>query len=130
MDKLHIPATSDTPEIDFDFGGRRLLIKGESYPESAANFYGPILENTDRFLGGLTADDRVEVHVELRYFNSSSTKMLFTFFDRLNASAESGVRVDLHWYHDIEDDMILEFGEELAEDFPQMGYHPHAVGSL
>ncbi|MGC9457896.1 MAG: DUF1987 domain-containing protein [Halothiobacillaceae bacterium] len=130
MDKMHIPATSDTPEIVFDFEARRLLIKGESYPESAANFYGPILEQTDRFLDQLEEGDGVEVHVELKYFNSSSTKMLFTFFDRLNASAEAGVRVDLHWYHDIEDDMILEFGEELAEDFPEMGYHPHAVGSL
>ncbi len=44
MDRIQIPATSRSPLVDFDFAAGRLLLRGESYPEDAAAFYGPLLQ--------------------------------------------------------------------------------------
>ncbi len=123
IDNFHIPGTACTPEVDFCFDIHRLSLKGESYPENAAAFYSPIIAETREYLAGLIPGNQVEVHVALAYFNSSSTKMLFSFFDTLNQAVLCGVRVELHWYHDREDDTIEEFGQELHIDFPGLGFH-------
>ena len=127
MEKFYLAATSNTPEVDFNFPQRRLSLKGESYPESAAAFYGDILTKTTEFLEKMD-DEKIGVSVQLYYFNSSSTKMLFSLFDSLHQAAEAGNAVTLDWYHDVDDETILEFGLELAEDFPSIEFHAHAVG--
>jgi len=123
IDNFHIAGTACTPEVDFCFDIHRLSLKGESYPENAAAFYSQIISKTSEYLAGLASGDQVEVHVALAYFNSSSTKMLFSYFDALNQAAVRGVQVELHWYHDREDDTIEEFGQELHIDFPGLGFH-------
>lgn len=127
IENLHIPGTASTPEVDFWFDTHRLSLKGESYPENAAAFYGKIIAGTRSYLAGLTGNEVIEAHVALAYFNSSSTKMLFSLFDALNQSAENGIHVELHWYHDREDDTIEEFGQELHIDFPALDFHDHAL---
>ncbi|EHQ53717.1 putative lipoprotein [Ectothiorhodospira sp. PHS-1] len=119
--RLYIPPSPNTPEVDFDFAARRLCIRGESYPESAVGFYHEILQRTRDFLGSLE-EGEVQVIIELRYFNSSSTKMLFNLVDELNAATKLGNQITLDWYHDAEDDTMLEFGQELADDFPEIHF--------
>lgn len=63
----------------------------------------------------------------LAYFNSSSTKMLFSLFDVLNGKAADGTPVILNWYHDEDDDTLFEFGQELCEDFTALTFHDHAI---
>ncbi|MBD3814960.1 MAG: DUF1987 domain-containing protein [Halothiobacillus sp.] len=126
MERFYLAATSNTPEVDFDFPQRRLSLKGESYPESAAAFYGDILTKTAEFLQTLD-QEKIDVSIQLLYFNSSSTKMLFSFFEMLYQAAEAGNAVILDWYHDVDDETILEFGLELAEDFPSIEFHARAV---
>lgn len=36
----------------------------------------------------------------------------------LNSAAEAGKRMALKWYHDPEEDMMLEFSQDLKEEFP------------
>lgn len=67
------------------------------------------------------------MHIALAYFNSSSTKMLFNLIEVLSEAAEAGRAVALHWYFDEEDDTICEFGEELRDDFPAIGFVSHPV---
>lgn len=127
MDNLQIAGTPCTPCVEFRFDAHMLALEGESYPENAAAFYGPLIARTRDYIATLAPDANVEVHVSLAYFNSSSTKMLFSFFDTLNEAAESGVQVALHWYHDRDDDTIEEFGQELHIDFPALNFHDHAL---
>ena len=128
MEPLFIAASPTSPEIDFRFDRHTLSIKGESYPENAAAFYGPIIARVQAYLDGCR-EAAITVNVSLAYFNSSSTKMLFSLFDALNEKAESGTEVVLNWYHDEEDDTIFEFGQELQEDFAALVFHDHAVQS-
>jgi hypothetical protein len=128
MEPLFIGASPTSPEIDFRFDQHTLSIKGESYPENAAAFYGPLIARAQAFLDGCK-DTSITVNVSLAYFNSSSTKMLFAFFDALNNAAIAGNHVRLNWYHDEDDDTILEFGQELRDDFGALDFHDHAVSN-
>jgi hypothetical protein len=130
MDNLFIAASPSSPEVDFRFDERRLSLKGESYPENAAQFWGDIITALRRFLTEDAGPETVTVNVALAYFNSSSTKMLFSLFGALNDKAKSGTEVVLNWYHDEDDDTIFEFGQELMEDFPDLVFNDHAVKSL
>ncbi|NYE60184.1 hypothetical protein FHW58_001336 [Duganella sp. 1224] len=128
MDPLFIAASPTSPEVDFRFDQHTLSIKGESYPENAAAFYGPVIARVQAYLDQCQ-DAEITVHVSLAYFNSSSTKMLFTFFEALNNAAMAGNQVRLNWYHDEDDDTILEFGQELQDDFGALDFHDHAVSN-
>ncbi|MRW89640.1 DUF1987 domain-containing protein [Duganella sp. FT80W] len=128
MEPMFIAASPTSPEIDFRFDQHTLSIKGESYPENAAAFYGPVIARVQAYLDSCN-DAAITVNVSLAYFNSSSTKMLFTFFEALNNAAMAGNQVRLNWYHDEDDDTILEFGQELQDDFGALDFHDHAVSN-
>ncbi|MBV8270715.1 MAG: DUF1987 domain-containing protein [Cupriavidus sp.] len=121
MENLFIAATPSSPEVSFDFERHILSLKGESYPENAAVFYGEAIARLRKYLAACQ-NAAVTVNVALTYFNSSSTKMLFSMFDALNEAAERGHRIRLHWFHDEDDDTILEFGQELHADFPAIEF--------
>jgi hypothetical protein len=126
MDNLFIAATTTSPEIDFRFDQHRLSIKGESYPENAAAFYAPIIDTMRKYLAESTGAS-ITIDVALTYFNSSSTKMLFSIFDALDQAAQSGSRVSMNWYRDEEDETIAEFGEELKADFDAIEFNDRPV---
>ncbi|KPA88848.1 DUF1987 domain-containing protein [Pseudomonas fuscovaginae] len=126
MDNFYIEATATSPEVDFRFDQNLLTIKGESYPENAAAFYAPVLQQLRSYLAS-REDTVITTHIALAYFNSSSTKMLFSIFDALDQAAQSGNEMQVHWYHDEEDETIFEFGEELKADFTAIVFNDHAT---
>ena len=128
MENFYIAATVTSPEIDFRFDQHVLSLRGESYPENAAAFYAPVIEQLNAWLGETTAET-ITVEVSLTYFNSSSTKMLFSVFDALDRAASSGKQVLVNWYRDAEDETILEFGEELQIDFTAIRFNDCPVES-
>ncbi|WP_326543169.1 DUF1987 domain-containing protein [Pseudorhodoferax sp.] len=128
MDNFYIAPTPSSPEVDFRFDTHQLHLRGESYPENAAAFYGEIVAQLKAYLAGQSGR-RIAVHIALAYFNSSSTKMLFNLIEALDDAVEAGNQVVLNWYHDEEDDTILEFGQELRDDFPAIEFASHPVGS-
>ena len=128
MDNLYIAPTPTSPEVDFKFDTHTLSLKGESYPENAAAFYGDVIKALKDYLSQ-GANRRIEVNIALAYFNSSSTKMLFNLIGALDSAADNGDVVNLHWFHDEEDDTILEFGQELSDDFPALNFVCQSVGS-
>ncbi len=127
MNPLYIPATPSSPEVDFRFDAHALALRGESFPENAAAFYGPLIAALREFLAQPHDGHTLTVEVALTYFNSSSTKMLFSLFDLLDQACAAGRRVRLDWQHDAEDDTIREFGEELMADFSHLEIELRAV---
>lgn len=126
MENLYIPATASEPEVDFQFDSHTLTLKGESFPENAAAFYVPVIAAVENYLAG-RSDITIQVNVTLAYFNSSSTKMLFSLFEILNNAVLAGNVVVLNWFYDEDDDTILEFGQEIADDFPALEFRPQAL---
>ena len=116
MDNLYIPATNETPEINFRFSEHQLHVSGESYPENAMAFYAPIRASLHDYLAAQPQGE-VEAHFALRYFNSSSTKLIRSMIALMHDSAQAGKRIVTHWYHDPDDDMMSEFGNDLKDEF-------------
>ena len=104
--------TQRTPLVEL--GSNSCLIKGECYPENIAEWSGPVLEALKKTLGGANAAFNVDI--ELYYFNSSSAKFLFDFFEFLEESSEGGKKIRINWRYRAEDDTMLEAGEDFQED--------------
>ena len=126
MDNFFIEATATSPEVDFRFDQHLLSLKGESYPENAAAFYAPVVQQLRDYLAQCTGVT-ITANIALAYFNSSSTKMLFSIFDTLDNAAQAGTPIVVNWYHDEEDETIFEFGEELQADFTALTFNDHPV---
>lgn len=104
MAPLHIAATVKTPEIQFFPEENRLMLSGRSIPENAVDFYRPVLD----WAKAIGADSPLTVHVQLEYFNTSSSKCLLDLFKRLEVSKA----LEVQWYFDADDEDMLEAGED------------------
>lgn len=121
MDNIFISATQSTPEVDFRFDAHTLILKGESYPENASAFYGSLLARLTQYLAGCQGAD-INLSIALAYFNSSSTKLLFSMLASFSQAAENGNRVTLNWLHDADDETLFDFGQEICEDYPALNF--------
>lgn len=115
MENLFITATKSTPELNLDCQQHRLEIRGESYPENTAEFYTPILLWIQECLTSVEAHP-ITIHMELIYFNSSSSKVLMDLFDMLDEAAKAGRQITINWVYDTRNESALESGEEFQED--------------
>jgi len=122
MDIFHREKTKSTPWIFFEPQQHHLQIKGESYPENSAKFYAPMLKWLEDYLSSLSTS-KVQVDVELVYFNSSSSKLFMNFFDRLEEAAQSGIPVEINWIYHEENETALECGEEFQEDLEHLSFN-------
>ena len=55
-------------------------IRGKSYPENTFEFYAPMMDWVREYFE-TSAQDVTTVNLEITYFNSSSSKLFFDFFD-------------------------------------------------
>ncbi len=122
MDAFIREQSKSTPWIYFDPQQHQLQIKGESYPENSAKFYAPMLDWLETYLNSLS-QDKVQVDIELIYFNSSSSKVFMNFFDRLEEAAQKGIQVKVNWMYDEGNDTALECGEEFQEDLELVSFN-------
>ena len=115
MENIRIEATDRSPHIDFDFDKNVFVVKGESYPEDVAAFYGPVLDALEQHLEEIDGAE-IRFDFELIYFNSSTAKILMGLFETLDEAAEDGNDVLVTWTFEEDDDTMEELGEEFAED--------------
>ena len=119
MNDILLPPTRHTPAIDFRFSEHRLSMKGELYPENAALFFTPLMASLKTYL------DRADpvpltVSLDLLYMNSASTKKVFQIAGLLDIAARAGRAVALDFESDPDNEIMVEFAADLAEDFPTL----------
>ena len=112
MEPLTREASRSTPRVDFD-GKGVLVIEGESYPEDAAGFYGPVLEWLRRYVS--EPAERTTVDLKLSYLNTSSAKCMMTLLALLEQIPDGPRRVRIIWRYEAENEMAYECGRELTE---------------
>lgn len=119
MEHFELAPTNRTPHVIFNSGSGQMSITGCSIPENADQFYAPIHDVIEKYLG--TPAAKTTVRVELSYFNSSSAKFLLEIMKKLADLHDSrSSEVLLEWCY-IQGDMDqLEAGEDFKEllDFP------------
>ena len=121
MDNICIPASERSPEVKMDFVQGLFSLKGESYPEDVASFYGPLLSSLDSWLSS-TPTTALKVDIELVYFNSSSAKALMNLLLLLDKAAGNGTPVSVNWHFSSDDDTMQEFGEDFSEDLEHVTF--------
>ena len=114
MENLKIEATKYTPEINLDSNGT-ISLSGKSYPENTFEFYAPVMEWVEKYFEA-SAAETTTVNMEIIYFNSSSSKLFFDFFDLLEENSEDHT-IEINWIYDEENESAEEAGEDFIEDF-------------
>jgi hypothetical protein len=109
MQDLILERTAKTPQVEFMALERKLTLAGRSIPENSIEFYGPLLEWVQLFCP--EAAGRVEVHVKLEYFNTSSSKCLMDMLKRVEVSK---CDAEVYWYFEEDDEDMEEAGEDYA----------------
>ena len=107
-----------TPQVEFT--ATSCLIRGECYPEDISEWSDPVLKALEQCVGN--DESEFVVDIELYYFNSSSAKFLFDFFEFLEESAEGGKSIVINWRYRAEDDTMQEAGEDFQEDMEACTY--------
>lgn len=115
MENLKLSTTQYTPEISLDVNNGTISVVGKSYPENTFEFYKPVMEWIESYFDG-NAQEKTVVNLEIIYFNSSSSKLFFDFFDLLEEVNDSNT-IEINWIYDEENESALEAGEDFQEDF-------------
>ena len=95
-------ATQRTPLIEINEASCRMV--GECYPENIQEFSAPVMSTLRSVVpaaGSFTVD------LELFYFNSSSAKFFFDFFEFFEEKAAAGLAVKINWSYRVDDDTML-----------------------
>ena len=116
-DRMQLEATNRTPSVSISATG--IEMKGECYPEDITAFAEPVMEALRQ---QLESAESFHARIELYYFNSSSAKFLFDFFEELEEAAEDGKQIQIDWCYRADDSSMQEAGEDFEEDFENAQY--------
>jgi hypothetical protein len=106
MEEIKLTPTPKTPSVNFNPNGH-IELKGRSIPENSLEFYKPLVDWLEKYAQSSAAE--TNVHIQLEYFNTSSSKCLLDFFKRLEGITN---KVTIHWYYEQDDEDMKEAGED------------------
>lgn len=118
MENIKLEATKYTPEILLDTGGV-IALSGKSYPENTFEFYEPVMKWIKEYFSSDASPKKLTVNMEITYFNSSSSKLFFDFFDLLDENKEL-FEIVVNWIYDKDNESALEAGEDFIDDFTDL----------
>lgn len=100
--------TSDLPSITLDKSDATFEIAGASFPEDARDFYAPVIEWIDKF----KADplEKISLNFKLTYYNTSSSKIIHSIFEKFEDICDKGCKVNILWYYEEDDEDMYEAG--------------------
>ncbi len=114
MNDINLAQTQSTPLVRTDRREGRLAMAGDSYPENPFEFFQPIIDWVDGFLG--EQNDPLTCELALVYLNTSSIRAMMDIFDRLEEAHKGGRQVSVHWSYDPDNERVGELAEEFRED--------------
>ena len=117
---LQIAPTDRTPAIDIQANPLKLTIKGESFPEDVAAFYGQVINTVNALT--TTASGPLNVEMAMVYINSSSIKAFYRIFEGIEAYRKAGHEVHVAWKADEDDDIMQELGEDFKDRFQDLNF--------
>lgn len=112
MEVLLLEATAQTPFIQFDALTGKMEIKGRSIPDSPDDFWLPVLNWFESYI--ISPAKQTVFHINLDYFNISSSKRILFLLYKLNEMIESGLDVKVEWHYRETDEDMYEVGQDYA----------------
>ena len=112
MERLLIGATQKSPLVHMDANKGLIEIKGRSTPEDTDIVFRPIIKWVDEYVENPREKTIVNFHFE--YFNSSTTKALMRFVNKLVLlNKNEKFELEINWLYFDED--MLEYGQDFEE---------------
>ena len=122
MENLTIEATKYTPVIILNAQEGSFTFTGKSYPENTFDFYSPVMKWIETYFESL-ANKTTKIDMDIIYFNSSSSKLFFDFFDILEEAYQDGHKLEVNWFYDQDNESAHEAGEDFQKDFEDLPIH-------
>ena len=113
MKAYRVEATDFSPEVILDPKNNTFVISGISRPENANEFYEPIVNWLDKYINN--PNELTEFKFRFDYFNTSSLKFFLMILSKCKEIRETDAEISIKWYHDPEDESMLEAGKSLEE---------------
>jgi len=110
MNPFSIGKTHNTPAVSFDPEQKVFELSGKSIPEDPQAFYNSVLDWVDQYTANPL--DKLTVNIRLDYFNTSSSKILFTIFKKFESMPKSADKIEINWFYEEGDYDLLESGED------------------
>lgn len=110
MSSFKLEGTGMTPAIDFSAETGRLELHGRSIPENSIEFFNPLISWIENY--ARNPKDETIVHVQLEYFNTSSSKCILDLFKKLENIRNTGHSVKVLWHYEEDDEDMMEAGED------------------
>jgi hypothetical protein len=110
MAAIKLEGDPKTPSVSFDDSTGLLELKGRSIPENSIDFYKPLIDWVDRY--AKSPQSKTAMHVQLEYFNTSSSKCILDLFKKLEMVRQTGGEVTVYWHYEADDEDMLEAGED------------------
>ena len=108
---FQIDGNTSRPTVIFNATTGQFRIAGRSILENSIRFYEPIIKWIDNYLHNPA--ENTEFHMELEYFNTSTSKYLLQIMQQLETLFDKGVNVTIVWYYSDED--MQEFGSDYQQ---------------
>jgi hypothetical protein len=127
MQPIHLEPTETTPRVVLDPTNDKFEIGGESRPENARKFYGPIIEWFDKynqFLYWLKNDKgdaykkELQINFMFDYLNSTSIKFVYDLLKKIEELKGNATALKINWHYEAGDEDMKESGEEYARMIP------------
>lgn len=115
MKNFLISGTATTPSIQFDAKAGYLEIKGRSIPENSVAFYLPLYSVLDEYIESNEPKQKLNVIIQLEYYNSSSSVCVLNVLKKLEALAKSGTAIKVKWVYEEEDEDTLNSGKNFEK---------------
>lgn len=124
MSVLEIPAKEASPYVRFDEANSMLQITGKSYDDDVVMLFNMLRSKVKAF--GANKPEKLNVHIYLKYFNTSSSKCLFDLLSDIKDIVENGnTKLTMEWnFVEGDDEMeeeIEDFRDSLGMDFEISG---------
>lgn len=112
--------TGSTPYILIDEEKGYMRFEGESFHENVVQFYHEVGLWLESFLKkdftSFTFD------CKLRYFNSSTAKLLLNMLMEMDRHAKDGKDITVNWITTPDNDIIIECGEDFQEEIENLQF--------
>lgn len=112
LDVIVVDSGDKTPYVELNKAEGLLKFEGRSIPENAQQFYKGILGWVEKYMrkpAKLTT-----LHLNLEYFNTSSSKIILDVMMRLEKLKEKGHDTKVVWFYHKEDEEMYEAGDDYA----------------
>jgi len=110
MEKLTIKQTDNTPYINFETNGF-FEIKGKSISEKSYFIFKEVFDWLEEY--AKSPGKETIINIQLDYFNSITSKCLFTIFKKLeNIHQNNNSKVMVRWFYKKHDEELHEAGKD------------------